>query len=578
MQSISRINQVIFWVIVLICLILLYLSWNKNIRTIYENRDLREKLQLANIKIIESHNEIGAMFQLSQKFVEASDEREVIEFLLHLSIDLVGASGASYVPLDDRGQPITVYSKGDLPFPVVNDWVEYLASPSIRNRCQSCQSLGEITTSCPLLIGPYSDAIGMFCLPLRRGSREYGILNLYLPSVSVLEFGKQTFLKAMIDETALALEGIRLRSRELEGLRHMQSLRQKDELSQILQTLLDNTGQMLQADFTCLVIYSDLDAKPRINLCTGDDRPEVQHLIDGILKGVVSSGQPVILGDISVEPASNRGVKSILATPCVREDKISGAILTGSQKQNVFNTRQMHLLQAVADQVIQIIDNADQITNLEYKAMMNERTRLAREIHDGLAQTLGFLKLQISQMRNYVATNDQARLQDALEICYSTISDAYTDARQAIDGLRIWPHQLGMNEWIIHMCREFEETSKLEVDVEIAAIEKSLAPEIHAQLIRIVQESLSNVRKHSNANYVKVKYVEDEGAIWLEISDNGIGFSPEDVSVRSQYGLRGMRERAELIGADYQIISQEGKGTSVQLHLPLQLTDKEESA
>jgi signal transduction histidine kinase len=100
--------------------------------------------------------------------------------------------------------------------------------------------------------------------------------------------------------------------------------------------------------------------------------------------------------------------------------------------------------------------------------------------------------------------------------------------------------------------------------------EKSdLAPEVQAQLIRIVQEALSNTRKHAEAQQVWVSCHTVSGELVLEIRDDGRGFSPEDVPGPSRHGMRGMRERAELIGAEFQVISRPQEGTTVRLRLPM---------
>jgi len=103
----------------------------------------------------------------------------------------------------------------------------------------------------------------------------------------------------------------------------------------------------------------------------------------------------------------------------------------------------------------------------------------------------------------------------------------------------------------------------------ISAELPKIEPEIQAQLLRIVQEALSNVRKHSQASQVRVEVRNWKGMLILEISDNGVGFSAEDVPEFSRHGLRGMRERAELIGADFQVISKPQAGTTIRVHLPL---------
>ena len=127
--------------------------------------------------------------------------------MLHYAMDLLQAKGASYVPLDERSQPQSAVSLGEMPFPVAQAWVEYLASPAIRQQCASCQNYEQLTVSCPLLKGSYLDAAGMYCLPVRRGEQDFGVLNLYIPTPAILDRESQAFLRTLIDETSLALEG-----------------------------------------------------------------------------------------------------------------------------------------------------------------------------------------------------------------------------------------------------------------------------------------------------------------------------------------------------------------------------------
>jgi two-component system nitrate/nitrite sensor histidine kinase NarX len=209
------------------------------------------------------------------------------------------------------------------------------------------------------------------------------------------------------------------------------------------------------------------------------------------------------------------------------------------------------------------------MAELEYKTMVQERNRLARESHDGLAQTLGFLKLHVAQMQNYLAREDYDRLRQSVDLCYATLSEAYQEARVAIDGLRIRPSDSGLTGWLEQTVGEFQEISGLSVEVEKIDLRMNLPPEVHAQLIRIVQEALSNIRKHAQAERVFISCWENEGDLWLEIRDDGQGFSPQDIPGPSRHGLRGMRERAELIGADFQIISRSNEGTTVRVRLPL---------
>lgn len=537
-----------------------------------ERQQIQSRAEAAERLVGEAYQRLEAIFSISQKFVEASDENEVVELVLRLCVDLVGASGASFVPLDEHGQPLSALRQGDMAFPGMDSWLEYLASPAVRQRCQGCDSHGVLTNSptCPLLKGPFSDAKGMFCLPLSRGEREYGVLNLFIPNAERFDAQTQAFLRAMLDETALALEGVRLRRRELASLRQMQAVRQKNDLTALLNSLLENVQQTLESDFALLVVQNLEDCESRITLSLGSLPAQAQPFVDGILQGVIVSGEPVSLGEVAGGPASAPGVRSLLATPLpVQGRAAAGALLVGSRRAKGFSQRQLALLQTVAGQVSLLVQNANLMADLEYNTIIQERTRLAREIHDGLAQTLGFLKLQLAQMQTYLNRSELERLRKNIDLCHATISEAYQDVRQALDNLRLWPDEGGLAGWLEQTLAEFQEVSGLAATLEGGEVKTALPPEVHAQLIRIVQEALNNVRKHSQASHVWVSYGEADGDLWLEVRDDGTGFSPEDVPAASRHGLRGMRERAELIGADFQVISRPKQGAAVRLRLPL---------
>jgi two-component system nitrate/nitrite sensor histidine kinase NarX len=91
-----------------------------------------------------------------------------------------------------------------------------------------------------------------------------------------------------------------------------------------------------------------------------------------------------------------------------------------------------------------------------------------------------------------------------------------------------------------------------------------------AQLVRIVQEALSNVRKHAQAENVVITGKVQDDALILEVSDDGRGFAPENVAPGDRFGLRGMRERAETLGADFQVISRPGSGATIRVRLPME--------
>ncbi|HZD55983.1 MAG TPA: GAF domain-containing sensor histidine kinase, partial [Anaerolineales bacterium] len=343
----------------------------------------------------------------------------------------------------------------------------------------------------------------------------------------------------------------------------------------LLLNFLEDVQETLKADFVLLQVQQlDADQRPT-SLVIGDFPDQARPFTDGILQGALTSGEAVLLGDVTSDIDSPQSLGSLIAVPLLIQDgAVLGAILVGNLRPKRFSRRHLVLLRTLAGQVALFVQNAQWMTDLEYEAVMAERNRLAREIHDGLAQTLGFLKLQAAQMKNFVAQGDRERLQQILDVSYETLADAYLDVRQAIDNLRIDPSGDGMAGWLEQTVMEFQENSGFEVELVAAEHSGDLPPEVQAQLVRVVQEALNNVRKHSQATQAWVSCVDNGGDLILEIRDDGVGFSPEEVHLTSRYGLRGMRERAELIGAEFQVISCPEEGTTVRVRLPMMIGDK----
>lgn len=569
-------GQAAIWGLALVAAVLGFMTLNRINELMDQRRALERQAHALQTHIDEAYGRLEAIFRVRQRFVEADDENEIIEPVLRLVVDLTQAQGATFVPLDEHGQPQTALSHGNLPFPVMEAWLDYLSSPGVRDRCRTCENRepAERPNDCPLLRGPFSTAAGLACYSIRRGEREFGVMNVFLPEGHVIDQRLRIFLQTLFDETALGLESVYLRRRELSALRQMQVLRQKADLSGLLNSLLDNAYHSLEADFALLVVPPLGNFQARIELVVGDTPEQARPFLDGLLQGVLSSAAPVLLGDLAGDPAvgphARPAVKSLVAAPLLSpEGKVIGAALAGNRRSRGFQQRQLALLQTFASQAALVVQNAGLMAELEYKTMIQERARLAREIHDGLAQTIGFLKLQGAQLRGYLQRGEYERARQSIDQFYAALSEAYQDARQAIDGLRISPDQEGLQGWLAQIASEFQELSGLQVNIERLNVGQQLSPEVQAQLIRIVQEALSNVRKHSQAKQVWIACCDADGDLVLEVRDDGQGFTPEDVTTASRYGLRGMRERAELIGADFQVISRPQEGAIIRIRLPL---------
>jgi len=553
---------------------LAYFSVDRILRGVEDREALKVRLESSELELDRALKRQSTLLRISQTFLDAGDEDEVVESALHLARELLAIRGASFVPLDENAWPQGAKSLGEIPFTEAGAWLEYLASPGVRQECADCQNREELTHTCPLLKGAFEGAVGVYCIPLRRGESDYGVFNLFMSKESVLGEDEQALLKTLMDETAIALESVRMRQRSMAALHQLQILREKTDLNGLLADLLISLRDTLEADYVLVSLREGSSQPKKTEISKGIDIPEgARHLIDGVLQSVATSKEPVLLENTVGAMAAAAGVHAIVAAPLVVTEGEAGkpalgVILAASRRARAFSQRQLSILQMIAGQVSLVVQNVRLVAQLEYKTMIEERMRLAREIHDGLAQTLGFLKLKAAQMRTFLEQGDDELLRQAVETSYEVLAEAYLDARQAIDGLRVSSRE-GFEDWLQQTVEEFQEYTGLVVNLCDPELASGLSPEVQAQLIRIVQEALSNVRKHAGARQVDIScHLLDEELV-MEIHDDGAGFNVEEVPGPSQHGLRGMRERAELIDAELQVVSQPDRGAAVVVRLPL---------
>jgi len=543
------------------------LAWliGQQMRLVIKQEELQQNIGSIQDNFPELERRLESVIQLNHRLLDAQDEKGLMDAALEVISNLVGASAVTFVPMDEWGQPLSAYTYGDMPEVMLRAWADHLVSPAVRERCRTCQIKHALPESnCPMLEGQFSRAVSIYCLPLRRGERMLGMLNLHIPAGNNISHDLMAFLEGLLHEVSLAVQSVRMRSQELNTLRQLQMMRtSRSDLPAFLESLLLSIQQVIEVDVAYIQIKAVEPWKGGVRVQKGSLPWLDENVLQRMYLEAVESGQIVNLH--AAGPAEQG---RITAAPLVLpQGHILGAIVIASDLPGLDGREDMILTHLVSQAAL-TIENERILLLLEYNAVVQERMRLAREIHDGLAQTLAFLKMKTSQMQSYLSQGDMSRLSQVLQQHYQVLAEAYLDTRQAIDNLRQSTHQ-GLVPWIEQTTIDFEAVSGMHVERRLETPDLDLSPEIHAQLIRIVQEAFSNIRKHASAQHAWISLRHWNGDLILEIGDDGEGFTPEDVPELTRHGLRGMRERAEFIGADFQIISQPSQGTLVRLRLPL---------
>jgi len=206
----------------------------------------------------------------------------------------------------------------------------------------------------------------------------------------------------------------------------------------------------------------------------------------------------------------------------------------------------------------------------EFRAVMAERNRIAREIHDTLAQGYVGISLQLEILGELLRHSRADAAQKHLVLTQGLVREGLDDARQSIWALR--SHDAGEQTLPIRLRRLVEQAaqSNLTANLEVHGAYRALAAETEQEILRIAQEAIHNVKRHAAASRLSLRVDYGERALALSVADDGKGFAA-DVRTSSppgHYGLTGIRERAALIRAEIEILSEPGMGTTVRLKVP----------
>jgi NarL family two-component system sensor histidine kinase YdfH len=224
------------------------------------------------------------------------------------------------------------------------------------------------------------------------------------------------------------------------------------------------------------------------------------------------------------------------------------------------------LLQELEEAHRQLKEYASQVEEL---TISQERQRMARELHDTLAQGLAGLILQLEAVDSHLEAGNQARAQTVVQQAMQRARTTLHEARSAIQALRPAALEQGnLVEALGHEVQQFSATAGIQATFEVVGTPPVVAPETSLEILRIVQEALSNTTRHAQASHVLVRLATGGPGLQVVIKDDGLGFDPaEGVDRPGCFGLAGMRERAERIGGTLQMDSQVGRGTSVVLRV-----------
>ncbi|MBN2045374.1 MAG: sensor histidine kinase [Anaerolineales bacterium] len=211
---------------------------------------------------------------------------------------------------------------------------------------------------------------------------------------------------------------------------------------------------------------------------------------------------------------------------------------------------------------------ADYAKRVEELTLAEERQRIARELHDTLAQELTGVVLQLEAVSTHIEQQNNARAQEILQNAMFQSRVTLAEARKVIDGLRSSPAAgQTMRDLVQQEAIHFESVAQIPCKLQYR-MDFPLQAELQDHILKIITEGLNNIAKHADASQAWLRVTGEANRLMVEIEDNGRGFSREDRG-EGQYGLLGIRERADLLQGHLSIDSQPGRGTRLQLEIPL---------
>jgi two-component system nitrate/nitrite sensor histidine kinase NarX len=381
---------------------------------------------------------------------------------------------------------------------------------------------------------------------------------------------------------------VALRSQELAALSEVVAFASRSESrSELLRIALHQALSVMGAEMGGIWIA---DATDTLRLAANDgfSRELDAQLTtfapaEGVLGQVQQQGAPMALADISQAPRLARAVvkeqdlHAFAAVPLRIHGRNLGVMAIFSHSRQPFTPEAVGLATSIAQQIALTLDNLMLLEQVQEQARdvarLQERERIAGEIHDSIAQILGYLYLQTDRLVGELASSRPDELRERLGQMQEILAGLSADVRQFIARLQtVEPPPCRLSDCLRAAIGQLNAELTLQVEVDLApADDLMMPPDVSAELARIVGEALRNAERHGRAARARLAFERQDGLACLCISDNGVGFAAEEPTEdgRSHFGLSVMRVRAARIGGELSIASTIGAGTQVQVHWPV---------
>ncbi|MEO8744148.1 MAG: GAF domain-containing sensor histidine kinase [Candidatus Dormiibacterota bacterium] len=432
---------------------------------------------------------------------------------------------------------------------------------------------------------PHHPPMGSFLgAPVQAMGRIFG--NIYLADKRTAdEFSEEDLQSLVVLATqagvaianASLYEEVRSRERWLDGLRDVTDLvlagREGPEL---LERIARHARELTGADAVTIVSITETPGALVVTAAVGARSSELRGQAipaEGSISGaVMRGGKPLMIDDVSADSRAYQPIVKLgrhgpaLFVPLRVPGGATGTMMVANLKGGLrFDERQRRLVETFADQASVVIEHGRAQADLRRLGLMEERERIAKELHDGIIQSLFAVGMGLQGAALLAQSPDTAK---RIEAAVEELDRVIRDLRNYIFGLRpgiLADRQL---DQALHVLgAEMETRIRAEVEVEVDAALAATLSSRSGEIVQLAREGLSNVARHAQATHVKLGLARFGASVLLTIEDDGVGFDPAGDSGGN--GMRNMGERTAALGGTLDVSSERGQGTRLRMTFPI---------
>jgi two-component system NarL family sensor kinase len=539
----------------------------------------------------DSRARLVALQRIGAAVTSSLDLDTALETIVQEAANLFDASSARLRLVDDNGESLVLKAgAGEL------GSSEAGAVPIESTLAGLCFRSGEPVFSDDVEADPRADqtlrlatqARSLLCVPMMSRGAAIGVLSIANLAERPFDDADSEMLSLLADHAATAVVNGRLFEQaqgqitELEILNRVSAVVSASlELETVYGAIHQEIARIMVADAFLIMLRNENGefdlayiVDEGVRFASRSDVPMPAAYVETIERRVpmiIEANLHPDFGSWERYGDMGRRVQSLLVAPLVRGGEAIGLISTQSYLPRSYRPRDVALFITIANVAAVAIENARLYDQAHDLAVAEERNRLAREIHDTLAQGLVGIILQLEALS--AALDAQAPLQRRVNRAMELARVNLDEARRSVRNLRAAPlAQQSLADALRQLAEEHKQDCGGEVLVELPFSMPHLHAEVETTLFRLAQEALTNCRKHAGAELVWVELSFDT-LVRLTIADNGVGFDIDswmNQSPTHRFGLHGMRERVARLGGVFQILPRPGGGTLVNAMVPLE--------